>query len=185
MAIHATTLHYSRLSIAMHWLMLALIALTYLFTELRELFPRGSPERDFMRTAHFSLGLTVLALVCVRLVARLQGGRPPITPEPPRWKHWASRVVQVLLYAFMIGMPLAGWIMLSLRGDAIPFFGLELPPLTSENKELGKLIREWHGDIGRAGYALIGLHAAAALTHHFVWKDNTLRRMLPSRLGRT
>ncbi|MBA2722147.1 MAG: cytochrome b/b6 domain-containing protein [Methylibium sp.] len=62
---------------------------------------------------------------------------------------------------------------------------LELPQLAGENKELGKLIREWHGDIGRAGYALIGLHAAAALTHHVVWRDNTLRRMLPSRLGRT
>jgi len=183
MTLHAATQHYSRASIAMHWLMLALIALTYLFTELRELFPRGSPGRDFMRTAHFSLGLTVLALVCVRLAARLQSGTPPITPALPRWERAASRIVQALLYSLMIGMPLAGWVMLSLRGDAILFFGLELPPLTGENKELGKLIREWHGDIGRAGYALIGLHAAAALTHHFVWRDDTLRRMLPARAG--
>ncbi|MBA3597533.1 MAG: cytochrome b [Methylibium sp.] len=183
MALQTSPSHYSRLSIAMHWLMLVLIALTYLFIELRELFARGSPERNFMRTAHFSLGLMVLALVCVRLAARVYGGRPSIVPAPPRWKQVASQVVQVLLYALMIGMPLAGWVMLSLRGNAIPFFGLELPPLTSENKELGKLIREWHGDIGRAGYALIGLHAAAALTHHFVWRDNTLRRMLPGRAG--
>lgn len=62
MALHATTSHYSRWSIALHWLMLLLIALTYLFTELRELFPRSSPGRDFMRTTHFSLGLVVLAL---------------------------------------------------------------------------------------------------------------------------
>ncbi len=183
MTLDATTSRYSRLSIAMHWLMLALIALTYLFTELRELFPRGSPGRDFMRAAHFSFGLTVLVLVCVRLAARVHGGTPPIAPALSRWKRAASRIVQLLLYALMIGMPLAGWLMLSLRGDAIPFFGLELPRLTGENKELGKLIREWHGDIGRAGYALIGLHAAAALTHHFVWRDDTLQRMLPGRTG--
>lgn len=181
MALRTSPSHYSRLSIAMHWVMLVLIALTYLCIELRELFARGSPERDFMRTAHFSLGLTVLALVCLRLVARVRGGRPSIEPSPPRWKHVASQVVQGLLYALMIGMPLGGWVVLSLRGDAIPFFGLELPPLMGENKELGKLIRQWHGDIGRAGYALIGLHAAAALTHHFVWRDDTLRRMLPAR----
>lgn len=183
MPLHATPMHYSRLSIAMHWLMLLLIVLTYLFTELRELFPRGSPERGFMRTMHFSLGLTVLALAGVRLAARLHGGAPPIAPALPRWKQKASRVVQVLLYALMIGMPLAGWLMLSLRGNPIPFFGLDLPPLTGENEELGKLVREWHGNIGRAGYALIGLHAAAALTHHFVWRDDTLRRMLPGRAG--
>lgn len=172
---------YSRLSIAMHWLMLMLIALACSFIELRELFPRGSPERDFMRAAHASLGLLVLGLVGVRLVARWRGGTPPIVPAPAAWKRAAARAAHVLLYALMIGMPLAGWLLLSLRGDPVPFFGLELPPLAAEDKDLAKKVRGWHGDAGRIGYALIGLHAAAALLHHKVWRDNTLVRMLPGR----
>jgi superoxide oxidase len=172
---------YSGLSIAMHWLMLGLVAAAYLFIELREFFPRGSPERAFMRSAHASLGLTVLALVAVRLFARWRSPAPPITPAPPPWQHAASRAMHLLLYGLMIGMPLAGWLLLSLRGDPVPFFGLELPPLAAEDKDLAKRVRGWHGDAGRIGYALIGLHAAAALVHHKVWRDNTLVRMLPGR----
>jgi cytochrome b561 len=176
-----TVSRYSGLSIQLHWLMLALIALTYAFTELRTLFERGTPERDFMRNAHFTCGLTVLGLAVVRLLARLAAGAPPITPPPPAWQRWAARVSHLLLYAFMIGMPLLAWTMMGLRGDAVLFFGIELPPLAAENKDLGKVLREWHGDIGRAVYALIALHAAAALYHHRVLKDDTLRRMLPAR----
>lgn len=168
---------YSGPSILLHWLMLVLVALTYAFIELRVLFERGTPERDFLRQAHFGCGLLVLGLALLRLVARWVGGTPPITPAPPAWQRWAARLTHALLYAFMIGMPVAGWFMLSLRGDEVLFFGLQLPPLTEVDKDLGKLLREWHGDIGRAVYALIGLHAAAALLHHFVWRDDTLRRM--------
>jgi superoxide oxidase len=174
---------YSGLSIGLHWLMLALMALTYAFVELREIFERGTPGRSFMRHAHFSLGLLVLATVLVRIVARLRGAVPPIVPAPPRWQHLASKAAHLLLYALMIGMPLAGWLLLSLRGDPVVFFGLTLPPLAAENETLAKELRGWHGDIGRAGYALIGLHAAAALAHHYLWRDNTLRRMLPAPRG--
>jgi cytochrome b561 len=102
-------------------------------------------------------------------------------PGWPAWQRRASRISHALLYILMLGMPLGGWLLLSLRGDPVLFFGLTLPPLAAENEELAKLVRRWHGDIGRAGYALIGLHAAAALAHHYLWRDGTLRRMGPAR----
>ncbi|WP_295642011.1 cytochrome b [uncultured Methylibium sp.] len=172
---------YSDLSIALHWLMLGLIALTYAFTELRVLFERGTPERDFMRQAHFSCGLTVLGLALVRLVARWFGGTPAIHPPLPAWQRRAARLSHALLYAFMIGMPLLALAMMGLRGDEVIFFGIELPPLLAEDKDLGKQLRGWHGDIGRAVYALIALHAAAAIYHHRIRGDDTLRHMLPGR----
>jgi len=91
--------------------------------------------------------------------------------------------MHVAFYALMILMPLAGWLMLSAQGKPIPFFGLQLPALISESKELAKLIKEIHSTAGTVGYFLIGLHALAALFHHFVLRDNTLRRMLPIRPG--
>ena len=71
--------------------------------------------------------------------------------------------------------------MLSASGKPIPFFGLHLPALTGENKALAGQVKQIHETVGTAGYWIIGLHALAALAHHYVWKDNTLRRMLPHR----
>lgn len=83
------------------------------------------------------------------------------------------------LYLMMVGMPLAGWIILSAEGKPIPFFGLELPALVSANEELADTVEDIHETIGTAGYYLIGLHTVAALFHHYIQRDNTLLRMLP------
>ena len=81
----------------------------------------------------------------------------------------------------MIFMPVAGWLVLSASGKPIPFFGLVLPPLMGENTDAAHQIKELHETVGTIGYYLIGLHALAALVHHYVMKDDTLRRMLPWR----
>ncbi len=84
----------------------------------------------------------------------------------------------------MLGMPLMGWVILSAEGKDIPFFGLTLPPLVGVNEALAHDVEEIHEAVGEAGYWLIGLHAAAGLFHHYLLKDNTLLRMLPSRAER-
>jgi cytochrome b561 len=172
---------YGSASIAMHWLMVVLIALTYLFIELRTMFPRDSPERGLMRATHASLGLLILLLVAVRLVAVWRGGRPLITPAPPAWQSFAARTVHGLLYLLMIGMPILGWLLFNARGGQAPFFGLELPALIGPDEALGKRLRSIHGLLGNVGYALIALHSLAAIVHHWLWRDDTLRRMLPGR----
>lgn len=174
-----TQQRYGTLSIALHWGMLVLMVAVYACIELREFFPKGSDPREALKAWHFMLGLSVLALVLVRLVARLNQPTPEITPTPAAWQQLLAKIVHVILYAFMLGMPIAGWVMLSAAGKPIPFFGLELPALISENKDLAKQIKELHAEVGELGYFLIGLHAAAALFHHYVLKDNTLTRMLP------
>ena len=70
-----------------------------------------------------------------------------------------------------------GWLILSAEGKAIPFFGLELPALMSPNDESAELFEEIHELVATAGYALLGLHAVAAIFHHHIVKDNTLKRM--------
>jgi cytochrome b561 len=79
----------------------------------------------------------------------------------------------------MIVMPLLGWMILSGEGKPVPFFGMQLPALITENKELARQLEEIHELGGNIGYALVGLHAAAALVHHYFNHDNTLIRMLP------
>ena len=172
---------YSVLSIRLHWLMVVLIAAVYGCIELRELFEKGSDPRETLKALHFMLGLTVLILVAVRIYARLTGPTPPIVPEPPKWQMLLAKAAHLALYLLMIGMPIAGWVLLSAAGKPIPFFGLELPALIAPDKGLADTLKELHKTVGEAGYYVIGLHAVAALFHHYISRDDTLRRMLPTR----
>lgn len=178
-----STIRYGSLSIALHWLIFILIAATYSFILLREIFPKGSDPRETMKALHFMLGLSVLLLVLPRIVMRFMGSTPSITPEPPAWQHSAARLTHLALYAFMVVMPLLGWLMLSAAGKPIPFYGLQLPALINEDKELAKFIKEIHETLGEIGYYLIGLHVLAALYHHFIQRDNSLLNMLPATLA--
>lgn len=172
---------FGSLSIALHWLMLALLAAVYACIELRELFPKGSDPREALKVWHYMLGLSVLVLVWLRLAVHMIGPVPRIEPEPADWQKLFATLMRVALYVLMIGMPLAGWLILSAEGKPVPFFGLELPAFVSENKDLAKVAGEIHETAGVVGYWLVGLHAAAALFHHYVVRDDTLRRMLPFR----
>lgn len=175
---------YSNVAIGLHWLMLLLIAAVYACIELREFYPKGSDPREALKTLHFMLGLTVLLFVILRLAVRLSNQTPAITPALPVWQRRFAGLVHLALYVLMLGMPIGGWLILSAAGKPIPFFGLTLPPLVGENKELSKLIKEVHETVGVVGYWLIGLHALAAIYHHAIARDNTLLRMLPQRRPR-
>lgn len=165
------------LTISLHWFMLALLAAVYASIELRVYWPRGSDPRELLKVWHYMLGLSVLALVCIRLVARWRGGTPPVIPAPPAWQKRLGVAMHGALYLLMIGMPIAGWLILSASGDPVPLFGLRLPALVAANQSLADQIKELHEVGGTIGYWLIGLHAAAALFHHYVQHDNTLLRM--------
>lgn len=178
-----TTQKYDGLLIAMHWLMALLLVAVYASIELRELYPKGSEPREALKALHFMLGLSVLVMVTIRLYAKHRSPKPAIVPAPPAWQSRSAGAMHGLLYALMILMPLGGWLMLSAAGKPVPFFGLELPALIGENKDLAGSIKELHETVGSLGYWLIGLHAAAGIYHHHVVKDNTLLRMMPARKG--
>jgi superoxide oxidase len=176
-----TESRYGSLSIGLHWLILLLIAAACACIELRGNFPKGSVIREGLKTWHFMLGLSILVLVLVRLAAHFIGTVPRIEPDPPKWQSLFAKLMHIALYALMIGMPLLGWLTLTAEGKLVPFFGLQLPSLVGESKSIAGWAKELHETGGTVGYFLIGLHAAAALFHHYFVRDNTLRRMLPSR----
>jgi cytochrome b561 len=164
---------YHLASISLHWLMLALFIGVYASINLRELFDKGSAPRETLKTLHFMLGLLIFFLVWLRLALRT------LYPAPPRRQEIAGRLVHLMLYAIMIGMPLLGWLLLSAASKPVPFLGLTLPALIGQNKELAGQFKEVHEFVGTTGYFLIGIHAAAALFHHYILRDNTLRSMWP------
>lgn len=170
---------YNGATITMHWLMLVLLVGVYACIELREYWPRGSDVREGLKTWHFMLGLGVFVLVFLRLALRWTAPSPP--PHGAAWQRRLAQLGHGLLYLFMIVMPLLGWLALGAAGKSIPFFGLELPPLTAPDKDFAHTVEEIHETIGTIGYYLIGVHAAAALFHHYILRDDTMLRMLPRR----
>lgn len=172
---------YGWLSIGLHWVMLLLIAAVFVCIELYEIFPEDSPTGEALEVWHVMLGLSVLALVWLRLLVHLTGPAPHIEPPPAVWQRRAAKLMHFALYVLMIGLPLTGWLLLSAEGEPIPLFGMHLMPLIAENEEFAEIFEELHEVGGTAMYVLIGLHAAAALFHHYIARDNTLTRMLPPR----
>jgi|SRR5690554_2255471 len=173
-----STQRYGAINIALHWLMLVLLAAVYACIYWREEFPRGSDIREALKMWHFMLGLSVLLLAIARLLWRVVNTQPAITPAVPRWQHWLAIAMHWLLYGGMIVTPLAGWLLLSAADKPVPFWGFELPHLIAPDKALSKTIKNTHQLAGTVLYWLIGLHALAALVHHYIVKDNTLTRML-------
>lgn len=171
---------YSTFSISLHWLMFFLMIAVYACIELRVLYPKGTDPRDALKAWHFMLGLLIFVVVWIRLIGRMIYPKPPIDPPLKQWQNLASTGFHWLLYAFMIAMPVIGWLILSAEGNPVPFFGLELPPLTGKDDDFAHTLEEIHETVGTLGYYAIGLHTVIALAHHYIMKDNTLIRMLPA-----
>lgn len=169
---------YPSAIITLHWLTVLVIAGVFAAIEIRGYYPKGSDMRGLLTSTHKSLGILVLLLTIVRIAIRSRNPSPPIIPAAPAWQDAIARVTHFTLYAAMLALPLLGWLMTSAGGHPIPFFGLSLPPLIGENKDLAHNLEEVHEFIGNALYYVIGLHALAALVHHYVRKDNTLTRMV-------
>lgn len=173
---------YPNSAILMHWLVVLLVIAAYACILLRENYERGSDIREALKTWHYMLGLTILGVTLLRVALRaLIWKSPAITPHPPRALHLLSIAAHLAIYVWMIAMPLAGWTILSAEGDPIPFLGLQLPPLVGVDENLAEQVEELHEAGATLGYFLLGLHAAAALFHHYFLRDNTLTRMFPPR----
>ena len=170
---------YSSLSVALHWLMLVLIIATYALMDLKGIFPRGSHEREVMAAWHYTCGLTVFVWVWVRLAARFIGTSPVVKPPMPAAQIMLSKLVHLALYALMVCLPVLGWLAISAKGTVIEVYGIALPTLVGHDKELFSLLKRLHETLATVGYFLVGLHAAAALFHHYFKRDNTLGLMVP------
>lgn len=167
--------------IALHWLTLALLVGVYALIELHDGLPKGSGARALAKAWHETLGLTVFAVVLVRLPLRLLLGTPGPLAGLPAWQVRLAGAMHWALYGLLFAAPLLGYLSLNAKGTPVPFFGLDLPALLAPDRALARSLEEVHETLGTLGYWLIGLHAGAALAHHYLMRDDTLRRMLPVR----
>lgn len=169
---------YGWLTIAIHWLFAAVVfglfGLGLYMVELTyyDAWYRGSLD------LHKSIGVVLLLLLIGRVLWRLLNVQP--MPEPgKRWEHLAASAVHGLLYLLPLMLMISGYLISTADGRSIEVFSLisipALPSLMDNQEDIFGLIHEW------LAWGLIGLavmHGAAAAKHHFIEKDNTLKRML-------
>ena len=170
---------YSPLSKWFHWIIAMVVIAMLSFSFFLDDMPNQYQPSAYM--IHKSLGLTVLFLVFLRLIWIQYTGKPPLPTTVPAWQKFAARMVQYTLYFFLIAMPLSGWLM-SVFADKIPiYFGLFPVPFPGAHpdKILSKLMDQSHKTIAWILIVLIVLHVLGAVKHHYIDKDNVLRRMLP------
>lgn len=172
---------YSRVAIALHWTVAALILLNFPIG----FFNEGIESRFGVSTMwlHKSIGLTVLLLSIGRLGWRLFHRPPPLPETVARWRASVSAAVHRLFYALMVLLPLTGWVRTSAGSYPLTWFGLvDVPKFAiARGSPEARLAASAHDLLAWTMLALVALHVAAALHHHFVLRDAVLRRMLPAR----
>ncbi|HGW6102945.1 TPA: cytochrome b561 [Citrobacter werkmanii] len=168
---------YSGLQIGIHWLVFLLVILAYSAMEFRGLFPRS--YRPLFNMVHVSCGITILTLMVARLLVRLKYPAPPIVPKPKPMMTGMAHLGHLVIYLLFISLPIIGLVMMYNRGNPWIAFGIVMPYAAKANLDLVEMLKSWHVTLANLGYFVIGLHAAAALMHHYFWKDNTLLRMMP------
>jgi cytochrome b561 len=171
---------YRKSQIALHWLIFWLFVVALIAIEYRDEVPKetGQALRDTLRTIHISAGLLVFGFAFVRIEERVRNGLPAVLGNS-KIQVAAAHLLHLALYLLMFALPITGFVFSQAGGRSVAFLGWELPQLIAHDPALRNSVRSIHFFLGNAVYVLVGLHAAASLWHHFVEKDETLRRMLP------
>lgn len=179
MEIKNTSKRFGIVAITFHWLMaLIIIGLLALGLYMVEL-PIGALKLKLYRW-HKEFGILVLILVSFRIGWRFCNVTPALPSHLAAWQRFAAHAVHYAFYFFMIANPITGWMISSAAGLPVSFFGLfVLPDLVGPSESLRHLLSEVHKWLAYGLIAAIFAHVGAALQHHFIYKDDILRRMLP------
>ena len=174
---------YGAIVQAMHWLTAIFVLAGFLLGQFGDALPRGAP-RQYGLLVHMTLGQIVLALLVVRLVWRQLNPPPPLEATPlGALATLAARLSHAALYCLLLAVPVLGMIVQLKRGNVLPVFAVwHLPSPWPADRSLARSILWLHGTLADALLILAGVHAAAALMHHWIWRDRTLKRMLPGRV---
>jgi cytochrome b561 len=179
MSIRNTPARWGHVAQFLHWLIVVLIIVQVILANWAESLPLG-PKKIGVYAWHKSVGITILSLAVIRLLWRWANPTPALPTTLKPYERVLAGFTHFGLYLLLFVQPLTGWMMTSARGFPVSWFGFfQLPDFVSKNQALYNAMKETHDTLALALYAIVFLHVAAALKHHFLLKDDVLRRMLP------
>jgi cytochrome b561 len=174
--------HHDGFARALHWLTAVLVLTQFGLAEFWGF--SAKPTREVMIEMHMSFGILLTAVLIVRIWWRLMPGHQ-VRPADSGWVELASKAAHYALYGLLVLEAVLGYLLRWSGGEAMSFFGLPIPPPFARfSKPAHQLIANAHNWIAWIIIILAAGHAAAALFHHFVLRDDVLWRMLPGRDAR-
>ncbi len=179
MTLRNTTHAWGTLSKALHWLIVLLIILQYFIAQRAEELPLGLAKLQAYGW-HKSFGMTILMLAVLRLTWRLLNPTPALAPVTRPWERVLAHLSHLMLYGLIFAMPISGWLMSSARNFTVSWFNLfQFPNLVGRDEVLYEATKDLHHLLFKVLIVVAALHVAGALKHHFIDRNDVLRRMLP------
>lgn len=176
----SNTNRYSPSAQMFHWLTVILVIGAWTLGIVGDDLPRGW-IRHSGEVIHIFFGETVLVMLFLRLAVRFLTPRLVKEPQINPMVTYAASVVHLSLYVLLFVVPAAGILTLFYGGEPLTIFGIfDIASPWSKNRALTHDTKEIHEFSANLLLAMAGVHAIAALVHHYVLKDRALRRMLPA-----
>ena len=169
--------HYGRLAKILHWLIFLLVFVMLIFGYFMDGIQDKTVKSQIFNL-HKLTGITILFLMLLRMVWALTNPKPALPLGTPNWQRHLERAVHVMIYAALIAMPISGWVMSIAGGHPPHFFKFQLELPIQQDKAFSKEMFETHSWIAIIIITLVSVHILAALYHHFIKKDDVLRRMM-------
>jgi cytochrome b561 len=171
---------YGAIPQAVHWLTALFVVAGWLLGQFGDDLPKGFAS-NFGFLMHMTLGQCVLFLLVVRLIWRFADPPPPPEATPfGRIVAIAAKLSHFALYALLVTVPFLGIIVQLKRGHDLPIFGIwDFVSPWPADRAIARTMLTLHAYLANTLLILAGIHAAAAILHHRVWRDRTLTRMLP------
>lgn len=146
---------------------------------MMDVYPDGSAAKANVIFSHETVGVLVIATAIVFVLWRLSNPRPSLA-SLPSWQRYLARTTHGVIYLLILLQPLSGILMVVNSKHGLHFFGLTVGAGAGSEvlKEIGETA---HGIFPPLILIAVGLHLVGALYHHFVSRDNVLKRMLPGR----
>lgn len=177
-----TERHYGAVAIVLHWS----IAVLLIILIVSGVYMVSLPDVGFdtkkitLILYHKEIGILALSAAALRLAWRVGSALPRLVESLPDWQKVTARFVHLCFYGLMFALPITGWLMSSATGIPVSFFGwFDLPDFVPYDDRLFHALIDIHKWLGYALIVLILIHSAAALRHHLLFKDETLKKMLP------
>lgn len=171
---------YTKPAMLLHWLTAVLIIAAFSLGVVMTDIHGITPTKLKYYSWHKWMGVTVLLLAVLRVLWRKANTPPPHPAGMPAWQLKAADGMHYLLYFLIFAVPIAGYLYTYAAGVPVVYLGLvQLPAPFAPNAELKPLLKTVHYVLSMTMAAAVAAHVLAALKHHFIDRDDVLKRMLP------
>jgi len=180
MAKASTPTQYGFVSKLLHWTLFLLVSANFILITRVDMLIKGDARISQLVNLHRSIGVLVLLLAALFIYWEISHPKPALPKNMNKPSRILAKSVHGLMFLLLLALPISGYVMSTLAGKTISFFGLfNLPVLLAANKPMAKEVFEVHGALAFTLLILVLIHVAASFYHHLVKKDNVLVRMLP------